>query len=164
MIRTILLIVYVLVFATTAFTQERDILDFALKNPRSEQVKNPDGTWRTPKYGDKQLEEAVELLKNYAQPFTVPKVISLYYEVEDPKIRTALLRVLAASRDPRAALVLGYSLKDNSLDVRIAALYGLMDYYVQTRVSGGTEYHFIVVQKWWEENRKRLEKEAKNIT
>src|SRR5262245_22902007 len=109
MTRASLIIVYVMVFASTAFTQERDILDFATKNPRGQQVQKPDGTWRTPKYGDYELEQAVELLKNYSQPFTVRKVISWYSEAEDAKIRAALLRVLAVSRDPRAALVLGNS-------------------------------------------------------
>ena len=60
MIRVILLTVCVVIFAATAFAQERDILDFAAKNPRASQVQNPDGTWRTPKYGDYELERAVE--------------------------------------------------------------------------------------------------------
>jgi hypothetical protein len=158
MTQAILLIVFVMLFATIALTQERDILDFATKNPRAHQVQNPDGTLRTPKYGDYKLEQAVEQLKNYSQPFTVPKVISWFSEAEDAKIRAALLRVLAVSRDPRAALVLGNSLKDDSLDVRIAATYGLMEYYLPSVVSGGTEMHMVAVREWWEKNRERLEK------
>ena len=163
MIRVILFIVCVVIFAATAFAQERDILDFAAKNPRASQVQKTDGTWRTPKYGDYDLEQAVEKLKNYSQPFTVPKVISWYSEAKDGKIRAALLRVLAVSRDPRAALVLGSSLKDDSLDVRVAATYGLMDYFLPSLVGGGTEQHMFAVQEWWEKNRERLEKEAKCV-
>lgn len=163
MIRVILLVFCVVIFAATAFAQERDILDFAAKNPRTSQVQNPDGTWRTPKYGDYDLEQAVEKLKNYSQPFTVPSVISWYSETKDGKIRAALLRVLAVSRDPRAALILGNSLKDDSLDVRIAATYSLMDYFLPSVIGGGTEQHMFAVQRWWEENRKKLEKEAKCV-
>ena len=161
--RVILIIVCVTVFAANAFAQERDILDFATKNPGRWQAQNPDGTYRTPKYGDNELEKAVEQLKNYAQPFTVPKAILWYRKAKDEKIRASLLRVLAASRDPRAALVLGNALRDNSL-TRFAATYGLMDYFMLTTgISGGTEGHMIAAQEWWEKNRARLEKEAKRV-
>jgi hypothetical protein len=163
MIRTILIIFCVMAFAATAFAQERDILDFAAKNPRASQVQNPDGTWRTPKYGDYELAQAAKQLESYSQPFTVPKVISWYSKAKDAKIRASLLRVLAVSRDPRAALVLGNSLKDDLLDVRVAATYGLMDYFMLTAISGGTEGHMIAAQEWWEKNRERLEKEAKRV-
>jgi hypothetical protein len=161
MIRVILFIVCFAVFSSMTFAQERDILDFAAKNPRISQVQNPDGTWRTPKYGDYELEQAVERLKNYSRPFTVSKVISWYSRAEDEKIRAALLRVLAVSRDPRAALILGNSLKDDALAVRIAATYGLMDYFLPSVAGGGSEQHMLAVQEWWEKNRERLENETK---
>jgi hypothetical protein len=163
MMRAILKIVCFTVFAASAFAQERDILDFAAKNPRASQVQNPDGTYRTPKYGDYELERAVEQLKNYSQPFTVPKVIRWYRQAKDEKIRASLLRVLAASRDPRAALMLRKSMNEGSLDLRWAATYGLMDYFILFIVDGGTEQQIILVQEWWEKNRERLEKEAKRI-
>lgn len=162
-IRVILFIISVVVFTATAFAQEQDILDSATRHSLMQQVENPDGSWRSPKYGDYNLEQAVERLKDYPQPFTVPKVISWYGEAKDKKIRASLLRVLAASRDPRAALVLGNSLKDDSLDVRVAATYGLMDYFLPSIINGGTEQHMLAVQEWWENNRERLEKEAKRI-
>lgn len=146
------------------FAQERDILDYAAKNPLDSQVQNSDGTWRTPKYGDYQLEQAVERLKNYSQPFTVPKVISWYSKAKDEKIRASLLRVLAVSRDARAALILGNSLEDNSLDVRSASTYGLRDYFINFIVDGGTEQQMIQAQEWWKKNRERLEKEARRIS
>jgi hypothetical protein len=160
MIRVILIAVCAVNFTITAFGQERDILDFAAIKPRASQVKNLDGTWRTPKYGDYQLEQAVERLKDYSQPFTVPKVISWYSEAKDEKIRASLLRVLATSRDPRAGLVLGSSLKDDSLDVRVAATYGVLDYFIDIIDNGGTDQHMIQAQEWWEKNRERLEDEA----
>jgi HEAT repeat protein len=150
-------------FLLPCFAQERDILDYAAKNPNPWQVQNPDGTWRTPKYGDYQLEQAVERLKNYSQPFTVPKVISWYLEAKDEKIRAAFLRVLAVSRDPRAALILGNARKDDSLDVAFAAMYGLRDYFLPSIGTGGTEQQIIAVQQWWEKNRERLEMETKGV-
>jgi hypothetical protein len=142
-------------------SQERDILDFADKNPRKSQVQNPDGSWRIPKYGDYKLEQAVKELKNYAQPFTVPKLIVWYTEAKDEKTRANLLRVLAASRDARAALVIGNSLKDESLDVRIAATDGLLDYFILYSIAGGSEQQMMFVQDWWEKNREKLERQAK---
>ena len=163
MIRVVLFIACTVIFAATDCAPERDILDFAAKNPRRSQVRNPEGTWRIPKYGDYRLEQAVEQLENYLQPFTVPKVTAWYFKAKDGKIRAALLRVLAVSRDPRAALVLGNSLKDDSLDVRIAATDGLMDYFLPSIAGGGTEQQMLAVQIWWEENRERLEKEAERV-
>ncbi len=163
MIRVILFIVCTVIFVATAFAQERDILDFAAKNPRGSQVQNPDGTWRTPKYGDYDLEQAVQKLKGYSQPFTVPKVISWYSKTKNAKIRASLLRVLAVSRDPRAALVLGNSLKDDSFDVRIAVIHGLTDYFLPSVVCCGSEQDAFAAQEWWEKNRERLEREAKCV-
>jgi hypothetical protein len=153
----------VAVFAVAAFGQERDILDFAAANPRASQVRNPDGTWRTPKYGDYELERAAERLKDYPPPFTVPRVISWFREAKDEKIRAALLRMLAASRDARAALVLGDNLKAESLDARVAATYGLLDYFIDYTIAGGTEQHMIQAQEWWEKNRERLQRESEAI-
>lgn len=158
-IRVLLILFGIAVLYTATFSQDCDILAFAAKNPRISQVKNPDGTWRTPKYGDYELEQSVMQLENYTQPFTVPKVISWYSKSKDGKIRARLLRVLAASSDPQAAVVLGNSLKDSSLDVRVAATYALMDYFMLTVVSGGTEGHMIAAQAWWDENRERFRKD-----
>ncbi len=163
MIRATLIIVFVIVFQATTFAQERDILDFASKHSLMQQVKSPDGIYRTPKYGDYELEQAVEQLKDYSQPLTVPKVISWYSEAKDEKIRVSLLRVLAASRDARAALVLGNLLKDDWLSIRVAATYGLKDYFIQSYLGRSTEDHMLAVQAWWEKNQERLEAEAKRI-
>ena len=157
-------ILWIVVLGLVVSAQEPDILDSAEKNPRYSQVQNPDGTWRTPKYGDHALEKAVDKLEGYARPFTAVIVISWYLKSKDPKIRASLLRVLAASRDPRAAVVLGNSLKDDALDVRMAATYALMDYFSSPIVDGGTEQHMLTVQAWWKNNRERLEQEAKCVT
>jgi hypothetical protein len=159
--RAVLLILLIATFTLAIVAQESNILSNAEKNPRSSQVQDPDGTWRTPKYGDHHLEQAANRLKNFPQPFTVSRVVSWYSQSKDPKIRASFLRVLAVSRDPRAAVVLGASLNDNSLDVRIAATYGLMDYFLPSVVDGGTEQHMAAVHKWWTANRERLEREAR---
>lgn len=161
--KTILILSALFLLSSFCFGQDKDILDFALKNPRNSQVQNPDGTWRTPKYGDYKLEQAVEILNDYERPWTVEKVLKWYQNSKNEKERASFLRVLAVSRDVRAAIVLGNALEDESLDVRISAVYGLMDYFVEIATSGGSEQHFIYVKQWWEKNKERLQKEAKKL-
>lgn len=156
----LLVIFGLFILSCSAQKKERDILELAAKNSGGREVKGADGVYRMAKYGDYQLEKAVEQLRNYHAPFTVPRVISWYRKSKDNKIRASLLRVLAVSRDARAAIILGNSLKDESLDVRIAATYGLLDYFINSGASGGTEQHMIYVQNWWKKNRERLKNEA----
>src|SRR5205085_2715118 len=94
-----------------------DILDFAAKHPLHQSVKQPDGTWRAPKYGDYQLEEAVEKLKELPRPWTVEKVLKAYRDPKDASVCASWLYVLAASRDPRAGVELGRALTDDALEV-----------------------------------------------
>lgn len=161
--KVLLIIAITVCCAFTALAQEGDILDFAAKHPRGEMITNPDGTYRIPKFGDHRLERAVEELKDYPRPWTVPKVLAWYEEAKDGKIRAHLLWVLAASRDPRAALALGNALDDESLDVRMAATYGLLGYFMRVGVNGGTEQHMLAVKEWWEKNRESIQKEAERL-
>ena len=142
--------------ARPALNEEADILGYAAGHPLSVMVLGPDGTPRRPKYGDPTLLRAEKALKNHAKPWTVKKVLSWYKEAGDGKTRAHLLRVLAASRNPKAAIELGRSLEDKNLDVRVAATYGLLDYFQTTLVSGGSESHMAFAAKWWRENRRRL--------
>lgn len=160
MMRVLLTIVLIISSVMVVLSQDSDVLDLALRNPRGETVQNPDGTYRSPKYGDHKLEEAVEQLKQYARPWTVPRLIIWYRRARNEKTRAYLLRALAVSRDARAAIVLGESLKDDSLDVRIASTYGLLDYFGPETPRGGTEQHMLAEQEWWEQNRERLKTEA----
>jgi hypothetical protein len=160
MMKALLLITIVLTVSGASSAQEADILDFAAKHPLGTVIINPDGTFRHPKFGDHRLERAVEELNKYPRPWTVSKALAWYVEAEDGKIRAHWLWVLAASRDPRAALALGNALNDDSLDVRVAATYGLLDYFMRVVESGGTEQHMIAVKEWWEKNRERIQTEA----
>jgi hypothetical protein len=162
-IQFLFLLAIALSLATITFGQERDILDIVAEKPLGMRVQNPDGSWRTPKYGDYRLENAVEALKGRSRPFTVSKVIKWYAQERNGKKRSHLLSLLAASRDPRAAVALGNAISDDNLDVRIATLDGLQFYFVETVVSGGSEDTFMHVEKWWKDNRVRLETEAKAL-
>ena len=138
--------------------EEADILDYAAKHPLNTRVRRADGTWRRLKYGDIALDGAEEALKDYAKPWTVKKVLSWYKEAKDGKTRAHLLRVLAASRHPKAAIELGKALDDDkSLDVRVSATYALLDYFApDAGLNGGTESAMFAAAKWWRENRQRL--------
>jgi hypothetical protein len=164
MMKVLLIVTIVLFLFGVCLAQEGDILDFAAKHPLGAVIINPDETYRYPKFGDYRLERAVEELKNYPRPWTVAKVLAWYDKAEDGKIRAHLLWVLAASRDPRAALALGNALNDDSLDVRVAATYGLLDYFMKIVVGGGTEQHIIAVKEWWEKNQESIQKEAERLT
>jgi hypothetical protein len=163
MMRILLIIVIAVCCASTSLAQEGDILEFAAKHPRGEMLTNPDGTYRIPKFGDHRLERAVEELKDYQRPWTMTKVLAWYEETKDGKIRAHLLWVLAVSRDPRAALALGNALGDGSLDVRVAATYGLLNYFMRGDVIGGTEQHMIAVKEWWKKNREIIQKESERL-
>jgi hypothetical protein len=159
----VLLFAFALSCATGSLAQEGDILDFAAKHPRGQIITNPDGSSRVPKFGDHRLERAVEELNDYPRPWTVSKVLAWYQETKDAKTRAHLLWVLAVSRDPRAALALGHALDEHSLEVRIAAIYGLQDYFMKIVILGGTEQHADAVREWWEKNRESIEQEVERL-
>lgn len=153
-------LVLLILLLTPGFIQEVDILDFAATHPLNKSVQQPDGTWRSPKFGDDLLEQAAAGLKSYSRPWTVSKVISWCDESRDNKTKSLLLRVLAASRDPRGAIILGGALSDEGLEIRAAATYGLLDYFMGGGIGGGTEEHMRSAQEWWKANRERLWVEA----
>ncbi len=130
---------------------ERDILDYRAEYPHmNSTIHYPDGSTYRPRYGDDQLEKAEMLLSTvYERPWTVSKVVGWYRDAEKPEVRAALLRVLAASRDERAIPLLGAALDDDELDVRVAATYGILDYFLETAVEGGTEAHMMAAHEWW---------------
>jgi HEAT repeat protein len=118
----------------------------------------PDGSTHEPKYGDLILEKAERLLSSkYERPWTVSSVIQWYNMAEEREIRTALLRLLAASRDERAIPFLGAALGDNELDVRVAATYGILDYFMETAIQGGTEQHMMAARKWWQQRKSKYQ-------
>jgi hypothetical protein len=142
---------------------EEDILDYLKAHPLDSMVQQPNGSMRSTKYGDYNLELAVPLLeKTFPRPWTVSKVLVWYRDSKDDKTRALLLRLLAASRDARAALVLGEALDFESLDTRIAGCYGLLDYFFPEFVGGGSEQHMKAAHEWFQSNKKRLQNEAAN--
>src|SRR5207247_454792 len=113
-----------------ASAEEQDILKAVLKNPLGITT---DG--KPAKYGDPNLDMAVKGLSDISQPWTVPKLAKIFNSESSEWVRKIkqlitekknqmwasssdedrriahLARVLAASRDPRAALTLGNVLK-----------------------------------------------------
>jgi hypothetical protein len=141
--------------------EEPDILEHVLDDPPFRQCRREDGGETTfAVYGDFELDEAVRALTGIPRPWTVTKMLTAYGKEEDIKRREHILRVLAASRNARAALLLGRELTDTNYDIRLAATYGLLYYYGIPRGSGGTEGHVHAVQEWWAENKARCRREA----
>ena len=138
-----------------------DILDRARQRPPKQSRTGDDGKPVFPKYGHFEVDAAASALAEIPRPWTVKTMVRAYEREEDPKRKAHILWVLAASRDPRAAVILGPGLTDKALDVRVAATYGLMDFFMDRLVGGGTEQHMSAAQKWWKENRERLEIEAR---
>lgn len=148
-----------LLFSTPILSQEIDILTFADKNKRVAFVEDSRGRKHKPKYGDPYLEEAEKKLKKYPRPWTIPKVIQWYAATKIMKERLLWLRVLGASTDSRAALVLGKAL-DESGSICSTASECLQDYFIKTVTYFDTESAIISAQKWWAENKARLKTEA----
>jgi hypothetical protein len=143
---------------------DEDILHYADRFGMKQLVqKPPDRTERRPKYGDEALAKAEEELKHIPRPWTLARILAAYQkELKKPRLeqtdRPYLERLLAASRDPRAAVLLGEQVEGNQ--PAFGAVDGLMDYYVPFVVIGGAESQIDAVQKWWKENEKRLRAEA----
>jgi len=159
-----LLAVLVLCACARKTPTEPDILDLVAKNPRGEQVQAPDGTYRTPRHGDATLEQAETKLRHIPRPWTVSKMIRHYREAKGVEERALLLRVLAASRDPRAAVVLGETLPDEKLELRVAATEGILDYFFDDRFGGNNlEGQMTDADEWWRAHESGLRKEADRL-
>ncbi|NNF01032.1 MAG: HEAT repeat domain-containing protein [Pyrinomonadaceae bacterium] len=122
-----------------------------------------DGTQKKAEYGDFELDDAINNLNGYSKPWNIGKLIEWYSQAENEETRVSFLRVLAASKDPRAAVILGSLLEDRTLKTRVAALYGLMYYFLPSVVGGGTEAHFLYVRKWWEVNKDQIKRRCKRV-
>lgn len=141
---------------------EPDILELAAKDPFALEVSGPDGKLRTPRFGDPELERA-EATFAIPRPWTVSKILRRYRDSESIDERVLLLRVLAASRDPRAAVVLGETLTHDDLDLRVAATEGLCDYFLDLLVDGGLESQMHAAEEWWHAHEAELRKEADRL-
>jgi len=140
---------------------DQDVLSYALAHPRDSLVRQRNGTMRRPKYGDCELEEAETFLSpKYSRPWTVPKLIGWYQSTKDVDTQVHLLRVLAASRSPRAAILLGEALHSDSLWLRVAGCYGLYFYFPMVSIMGGTEQHMDATAQWFAKYKERLQEAA----
>lgn len=143
-----------------------DILEAAASYPdRVTSYRDSTGRMVPAKYGDPDLDRAAEALSDIERPWTVEKILGKFESETESCRRAHLIRVLAASRDPRAALLLHGLLDDPSLDIRMAALRGLWDHHVRYEGawSGGTEQMFEDEAKWWEKNEDQLRSAARAI-
>jgi len=93
----------------------------------------------------------------------IAQKIHRYRAATNPEHRAALLKELAPSRDPRAAVVLGEALKDPVLALRVIATRGLLDYYLPALVEGGSEQQMEAALHWWKKNEARLRRQAKQM-
>ena len=147
--------------AKTPVEEPHDILEYVAKHPRGVSIVTlPDGSQYVAKYGDFDLEQAEKVLTGkYPRPWTVTKAIRWYRDAKDAKVRGALLRLLAASRDSRAVPILGAALDDPSLKVRASAMYALLDYFIGT-VEGSSEQHAEAARLWWKKHKAEYADEA----
>ncbi len=107
----------------------------------------------------------LRVLRKISCKRTVPSLIRCYSSEKDDEIRAGLLRTMAAYRDPRIAIVFGKAISESgSIDVRLAAVNGLIFSYIGYVVDGGTEQNFEYANTWWLKNRDRLEAQAKAKT
>jgi hypothetical protein len=130
-----------------------DILTVAAAYPdRTMRFLDSNGEMVAPIYGDPVLDEAVAALPDIQRPWTFGKIHAEYEREADVGRRVPLIRALAASREPSAAILLHKLLGDKSLEIRMAALTGLWDHFIHVDSSwaGGAERMFEDEEKWWE--------------
>lgn len=133
-------------------TQQYDILNAAANYPdRTTMYREGEGPMRPTEYGDPALDKAAIALRDIDRPWTLEKILAAYESEEALERRVSLLRVLAASRDPHVAVMLHGLVSDDSFDIRLAALGGLWDHYIQIDGvwAGGTEQMFFDEAEWW---------------
>jgi hypothetical protein len=143
-----------------------DILEAAASYPdRTTSFRDSAGAMLAPKYGDPVLDRAADALSDIARPWTLGTILKAYEAETDLARRCHLLRAMAASRDPRMAIQLHDLLDDESLDIRMAALSGLWDHFVQVDGvwAGGTEQMFETEANWWNENKALISKAASTL-
>jgi hypothetical protein len=143
--------------------KEPDILDVAAASPLLEEYAAPGEEPRAPRFGDPELERAERVLGDIPRPWTLPVIRARFRSERDPRRRELLLRVLAASRDARAAVVLGAELEGDDAELQAAAIEGLGDYFLPYLVSGGLEALAAAVETWWAENKTALAEEAARL-
>ena len=116
-------------------------------------------------FDEPRLEKAARELKDIPRPWTVTAILKHYRaEVKKPKLNDSriahLIFVLAASRDPRAAVVL-WDLPGMpritrytrlNLNHTLRAVYEGVDYFLPALTAGGAESKLRAIEEWWKEN------------
>lgn len=154
--------VSVVTACASATPPEPDILELAARSPLGQQVQSLDGTWRTTRFGDSELERAERDLR-IPRPWTVSKMLLHFQKADSLPEKDLLLRVLAASRDPRAAVVLGETLPDEDLDLRVAAAEGPFWYFLEFQRGGNLESVISQADEWWRAHEPELRAEAARL-
>lgn len=183
-----------MLLAAASSAAERDILEIAKEHPLRISVNGVPAN-----YGDPQLAAAVDALVDIPRPWTVPAIIDVFGKESSAWLRKLqaqidkksevmwegwekeskrcghLATLLAASRDPRAALVLGKALDRPDFPGGIRVVEGLYNYFLPD-----PRYHQIHlehhgpeastnlypemtrrVRLWWTMNKEDLEASAK---
>ena len=145
----------------------QDILEFASRHDEMhEEVTLPDRSKHFCKYGDCHLEKAEGFLANkYPRPYTIGHVLRWYDQACDEETRSHLLALLAASRDPRAALVLAAALRSPSGHIGFTARGLLDNYFVRSYcwLGGSGDDEEMMVLDWLEANLNGLQKAVRNL-
>ena len=140
-----------------------DILDRASQRPSRQSRTGDDGRPVFPKYGHFLVDAAADALADISRPWTVDKMIRLYQQEKDPERAAHILLILAASRDPRAAIILGEDLTDEILVIRVMATLGIVHFFMDHIVAGGMESQMFAAQVWWKKNEQSIRREAGNM-
>jgi hypothetical protein len=191
-------VVMVILSPSRLWSEEQDILDSLKGHELGITVQDPQSHRYVPvKYGDPRLARAVQDLSDIPRPWTVPKMINIFRKEREEWPRRiqafsqqadsdaeemqrhwskrfeSLARVLAASRNPRAAVILGDTSNTWSPDQALVIM-ALFDYFVGDMYYGlppddksrswesfnGLELTLPATFRWWNDNKARLRKEA----
>ena len=165
-----------------------DILEYAKENPLNITTNAPG----TPGYGDPFYKEAVAQLSDISPPWTVPKIIDEFEHEHAEWIRLlkqnrptpverllqlrcrSLIRVLAASRDSRAIVVLAETAESGNSPEQADMYIALFDYVVRDYNCGLPPERWVgtfsgdfldltipAVQRWWVMNKTLLKTQAR---
>lgn len=153
---------------------DADILEYVIRRdaeiygPKAYSERTlPDGSKIRSRYSTFDLDDAENFLRDrYQRPCTLKQALRWYEGACDESTRIHLLVLLAASRDPHAALVVGNALMSSSLDIRVAAVNALNGFFGATQCAGGgnLESDFAAAFNWLEENDTRLRRDARKST